>query len=170
MTLPSTPPLSFSQIKTEFSGSNNFSDYLAGGPYVPSGTTGVNGPVPSSAPLHFSDFLGTSDSLQQLTMGVGTNGFLFGFRDSDFGSLSTTVFFAGGNINSFWWNNSNNDIGLYLPNNDPGQSCFTNVNINGTNFSSASATYSNPVGGDALWQWTAGNPFGTSGTITIIFT
>ena len=62
MTLPSSGPLSLADIQTEFGGSNpiSLSEYYAGGAYVPAGTSGTNGPVPSSGTISISNFYGTS--------------------------------------------------------------------------------------------------------------
>jgi hypothetical protein len=66
MTLP-TPgvSLSMSQIQGEFGGSNpiSLSEYYAGGSYVPAGTTGSNGAVPSSGTISISKFYGTSNAI-----------------------------------------------------------------------------------------------------------
>ena len=58
MTIPSTGPLAASVIRDEFNGTNPFvfSDYFAGGPFVPAGTVGDAGPIPESGTLKFSDF------------------------------------------------------------------------------------------------------------------
>ena len=63
MTLPSSGPLSLADIQGEFGGSNpiSLSEYYAGGAYVPAGTTGVNGPVPTSGTISISNFYGTSN-------------------------------------------------------------------------------------------------------------
>lgn len=62
MTLPTSGPLSLADIQGEFGGSNpiSLSEYYAGGAYVPAGTTGTNGPVPSSGAISISNFYGTS--------------------------------------------------------------------------------------------------------------
>jgi hypothetical protein len=62
MTLPSSGALKFSDIQGEFGGANpiSLSEYYAGGSYVPSGTSGVNGSVPSSGALSMSKFYGTT--------------------------------------------------------------------------------------------------------------
>jgi hypothetical protein len=66
MTLP-TPgvSLSMSQIQGEFGGSNpiSLSEYYAGGSYVPAGTTGSNGAVPSGGTISISQFYGTSNAI-----------------------------------------------------------------------------------------------------------
>jgi len=62
MTLPSSGPLSIANIQTEYGGSDpvGLNEYYAGGTYVPTGTSGVNGPIPSSGTIAISDFYGTT--------------------------------------------------------------------------------------------------------------
>lgn len=61
MPLPSSGPLSLADIQTEFGGSNpiSLSEYYAGGGLVPAGTSGPNGPVPSSGTISIFNFYGT---------------------------------------------------------------------------------------------------------------
>lgn len=63
MTLPTSGPISLQDIANEFGGSHPLalSNYYAGGPFVPSGTTGTNGPVPTSGPLNLANFYGTQN-------------------------------------------------------------------------------------------------------------
>lgn len=63
MTLQTSGAISLNDIQNEFGGANpiSLSEYYAGGPYVPAGTTGTNGAVPVSPnPISFSNFYGTS--------------------------------------------------------------------------------------------------------------
>ena len=62
MTLPTSGPISLSDIQGEFGGSNpiSLSEYYAGGAYVPAGTTGTYGAVPSSGAISVQNFYGTS--------------------------------------------------------------------------------------------------------------
>ena len=62
MALPSTGAISLSDIQTEFGGANPIAinEYYAGGTYVPAGTTGTNGAVPSSGTIDFNVFHGTA--------------------------------------------------------------------------------------------------------------
>jgi len=62
MPLPSSGPLSLTDIQTEFGGSNpiGLNEYYAGGGLVPAGTTGTNGAVPSSGQIAISNFYGTA--------------------------------------------------------------------------------------------------------------
>jgi len=62
MTLPTSGPLSLSDIQTEFGGSNpiSLSEYYAGGTYVPAGTSGTYGAVPSSGAISIRNFYGTT--------------------------------------------------------------------------------------------------------------
>lgn len=62
MALPTSGALSLNDIKGEFGGpaAPSLNDYYAGGTYVPSGTTGTNGAVPSSGAISINNFYGTS--------------------------------------------------------------------------------------------------------------
>lgn len=62
MTLPASGPLSLADIQGEFGGANpiSLSEYYAGGAYVPSGTTGTYGAVPTSGAISIRNFYGTS--------------------------------------------------------------------------------------------------------------
>ena len=62
MTLPADGPLTLQQIAGEFGGGAPYSmsNYYAGGPNVPAGTTGTHGAVPASGPISVYNFYGTS--------------------------------------------------------------------------------------------------------------
>jgi hypothetical protein len=57
--MPVTNPAQLTSVVTIFGGPGSLSSYLAGGAYVPPGTTGVNGAVPSSLPIPLSKLAGT---------------------------------------------------------------------------------------------------------------
>jgi hypothetical protein len=63
MTLPTSGPLSLSDIQGEFGGTNpiSLSEYYAGGGLVPAGTTGTYGAVPSSGAISIQNFYGTTN-------------------------------------------------------------------------------------------------------------
>ena len=69
MPLPSSGPLTLTDIQTEFGGSNpiGLNEYYAGGGLVPSGTTGTFGAVPSSGQISIQNFYGTSNTLISIT-------------------------------------------------------------------------------------------------------
>ena len=52
-------PAQLTSVKTVFGGPGALSVYIAGGSYVPAGTSGDNGAVPSSLPLPLSKLAGT---------------------------------------------------------------------------------------------------------------
>jgi len=62
MTIPSSGPVTFTDIQTEFGGTNPIAlnEYYAGGSYVPAGTTGTYGAVPSSGQISVQNFYGTT--------------------------------------------------------------------------------------------------------------
>lgn len=65
MTLPTSGPLTLANIQTEFGGANpiSLSEYYAGGAYVPSGTTGTYGAVPTSGTISIRNFYGTGGAV-----------------------------------------------------------------------------------------------------------
>lgn len=69
MTLPSSGPLTLANIQTEFGGSNpiSLSEYYAGGSYVPAGTSGTYGAVPSSGTISIRNFYGTTAVVISIT-------------------------------------------------------------------------------------------------------
>ena len=75
MALPTSGPLLLSQIQTEFGGTNPvyLSEYYAGGAHVPTGTTGTNGPVPSSGSIKMFNFYGTSSAPPVSSLIISTN-------------------------------------------------------------------------------------------------
>jgi hypothetical protein len=88
MALPTSGPLSLTDIQTEFGGTNPISlnEYYAGGGLVPSGTTGTNGAVPSSGAISINSFYGTANFRY----------FLLGFSESVPFNTGTSV--SGGEI------------------------------------------------------------------------
>ncbi len=60
--LPTTGPITLQMIAAEFGGAapHNLSEYYAGGPYVPTGTSGINGPIPSSGIISLWHFRGAT--------------------------------------------------------------------------------------------------------------
>jgi hypothetical protein len=172
MTLPSSGPLSLNDIKGEFNGpgSPSLGDYYAGGSYVPPGTSGTYGAVPSSGPISIQNFYGTSATLQTISLTVGNSGIYYGYNNNfPFGSISpNTLSFAG---NAFCDAIVSDGTYFYLSSTVGGisQSVFTTLNANGTPFASASASYTTDGVTYSSWQWTAANPLGTSGTVSCIF-
>ena len=65
MPLPTSGPLTLNDIQTEFGGSNpiGLDEYYAGGAYVPAGTSGTYGAVPSSGAISIQNFYGTSKTV-----------------------------------------------------------------------------------------------------------
>lgn len=68
MALPTSGVLSLSDIAGEFGGAvpHSLSEYYAGGLYVPAGTSGTNGPVPSAGTISIEDFYGTANVISRI--------------------------------------------------------------------------------------------------------
>lgn len=94
MPLPSSGPLTLAQIQTEFGGTNPISlnEYYAGGAFVPAGTTGTHGAVPSSGTISIRNFYGTSkDTITAAQVDVYAGSFVFG---SD--AIASVGYYASG--------------------------------------------------------------------------
>ena len=76
MPLPSSGPLTFTDIQTEFGGSNpiGLNEYYAGGGLVPAGTSGTYGAVPSSGTISVQNFYGTTATLPGQVVFSATSG------------------------------------------------------------------------------------------------
>lgn len=68
MALQTSGAISLDNIQTEFGGSNpiSLSEYYAGGSYVPSGSSGTYGSVPTSGTISFQQFYGTTKAITQV--------------------------------------------------------------------------------------------------------
>jgi hypothetical protein len=71
MAISGSPPIKFSQIQTEWTGTSNFLAYVKGGTYVKSTDTGVTS-VNTAAPLKMLQFLGAAKSLGPTFVAAGT--------------------------------------------------------------------------------------------------
>lgn len=69
MAIPSSGPISLTTVQTEFGGVAPIGlvEYYAGGLYVPAGTTGTYGAVPSSGAISLRNFYGTSNVVIEFT-------------------------------------------------------------------------------------------------------
>lgn len=78
MAIPSSGAISLTTIQTEFGGANpiSMSEYYAGGTYVPTGSTGDSGPIPTSGQISISEFYGSAAIIdtQTVTYGVYNQG------------------------------------------------------------------------------------------------
>jgi len=93
MTLPSSGALAFSQIQSEFGGSNpiSLSEYYRGGPIVPNHGNTSN--IPTSGSISVSNFYGTSaqapfPNVRNANIVSGVSGNLKGFVAGNVGSFS----------------------------------------------------------------------------------
>lgn len=159
MTLPTSGPLTLADIQTEFGGSNpiSLSEYYAGGAYVPAGTSGTNGAVPSSGTISIWNFYGTSAALETHTMTIGSSGSVWGFQSGSFGSLSPTTssIYGGATVNRISASAFNNTF--FGITGTVSNSGWSTIIINGTSFTRTAASFSTG-GGVSLWTWTGTFP------------
>ena len=187
MVLPTSGPLSLADIQTEFGGSNpaSLSEYYAGGAYVPAGTSGTYGAVPTSGAIAIRNFYGTQKALDVQTVGVGVvfscgkSGCVdlgYGYTSVDStGSITDGTFnpAGGATIDGLWWEfaSSINEVYLSLTS-AVSNSGWTTMTINGNVFNRASASFASGTG-YSRWTWSgvSSNPFGTtSGNVQAVFT
>jgi hypothetical protein len=192
MALPTSGALSLNDIQNEFGGVNpiSISEYYAGAGLVPSGTSGINGAVPSSGQISFSIFYGTSAAEIQTvtvgqvfnffkgeyTLGVGFDSAVNGMGFGPMGLISdgTFNFLGGATIQTLGWAtfDSGGTATVYFRvNGSFSNSGWTNMQIQSTNYTRASATYNNN-GSRTLWTWGGldgtTSPFTSEGTNTTV--
>jgi hypothetical protein len=180
MTLPTSGPLTLSDIQTEFGGSNpiSLSEYYAGGGLVPPGTTGTNGAVPSSGTISISNFYGTSNiaDTQTVTVGIfstaGGFGTGYGFLSGSGGSISDGTFNpkGGAAINGLYFSTVSGFTSLVFSlGSSQTNDGWTTMTVSGVSYDRASASYTS--GNPTSWTWSGGaNPFGTTVGATVVAT
>jgi hypothetical protein len=182
MTLPSSGVMTLDMIRNEFGGGNPvyISNYYAGGPYVPAGAVGVNGPIPTGGLIYFSHFYGATKLLSSHTVGVasvGGNGWGYSKsidRTQTWGSINPNTFPPIGNvlIVACYWYSAGNQL-LFSIDGLQGNGGWTSININGTVLNRLSASFSQYTGPSPTftqWVWSGtGNPFGTGGNVPVTF-
>lgn len=161
-------PIYASEIQAEFGGGNPFyiSNYYAGGPYVPAGTVGQFGAIPSSGAISLWHFYGASSYQFTGNLVAGTNQAWRGFwYDNSMGTLTPTAA-LGTDIRACMWN-TNGSFHFYLWANIGNQG-FDRLIINGSFvLYRSSASYSTFAGGSA-WTWGGtSNPFTTGANHTL---
>jgi hypothetical protein len=171
MTLPTSGPLTFADIQTEFGGSNpiGINEYYAGGSYVAAGTTGTYGAVPSSGQISVQNFYGTSaippvyiqdvfatniytgnDSTQTITnnINISGNGALVWVkgRSGTYGNFDHTLINTPiSNTKAYSSNNTGDGFGL-------GGSAFSPTTT-GFNLNTASASLNNSGTNYVAWAF-----------------
>jgi hypothetical protein len=97
MALQTSGAISLANVQTEFEGENpiSISEYYANGTYVPAGTSGTNGAVPTSGQISFSQFYGTINALVSLDISYSAFHIVFsgtataGIRLTNAGAVDT---------------------------------------------------------------------------------
>lgn len=182
MTLPSSGPLSLSDIQGEFGGSNpiSLSEYYAGGAYVPAGTSGTYGAVPTGGAISIRNFYGTSKIITEThTLVPGTTYSKYsvsrGFIDGIIGTISPTTFgfLSNAPITQLDYNSFSfgvDTVSFSIVGNFS-NSGWTSVSVNGTTFTRASGSFSTGSGSTG-WSWSVtSDPFGADGTSNpVVFT
>lgn len=171
MPLPSSGPLSLTDIQTEFGGSNpiGLNEYYAGGGLVPAGTTGTNGAVPSSGTISIFNFYGTSNVIPYWTTAGNMNA---GWNDISVDSSNFYSVFPNSGFTLFKFNKQNGAIVWARQNNawfnqsNPTPKIVTDGSGNifvFTSFYTSAAAYLNIAkydsSGNVTWQRVTNNPY-----------
>ena len=165
MTLPTSGPLTLANIQTEFGGANpiGLNEYYAGGAYVPSGTTGTYGAVPSSGAISIRNFYGTSAIIQgSAVYGTAGAGCYSWVVPAGVTSVSVVVIGGGGGGNA-GVSQGGSGGGLGYKNNItvvPGTSHQVTVGTGGAGKTPSGGT---PAGGGYSRFWAVGGAIITTG-------
>ncbi len=122
MPIPSSGPIKFSELQTEFGGNDpiGLGEYYAGGSFVAAGTTGDSGSIPTSGTIRAGNFYGSTAA-----------GVLWGPRFLRFGNLGGKIRYLNGR---FIYGFQGNNDSLILFN-----------STNGINWTEIKGTLTNPT-------------------------
>jgi hypothetical protein len=100
MAIPSSGPLALTDVQTEFGGSNpiGINEYYAGGAYVPAGTAGTYGAVPSSGQISLQNFYGTSNVVYALNNIRNGYVIVYGLSIDSSNNIYVSTGYAGGDV------------------------------------------------------------------------
>ena len=125
MTLPTSGPISMTYVRSEFGGDpqSALGEYYAGGPYVPAGTSGTYGAVPSTGQISLRDFYGTANT-PALLVNVGNQ------TEEDFSNIDlylnlNAVVTGGLGGHTYTWTKVSGDSSITIN----GSSTGSSVNI-----------------------------------------
>ena len=144
----------------------------------------------ANSQMTFSSFYGASAGYSPtmtvgsfiLTGDYGSNNYGFNdgsesdvFSTNDWGSLTSrdasSFSNSGATVEHLAYNSFLNIVRLIISDNTTiANSGWSTMTVGSTSFSRTSASFTTAIGGQgnkATWQWTASNPFGTSGTKSI---
>lgn len=174
MTTPNVHPFYMSWIRDEFGGTEWgnpmwLSWYYAGGSWVPAGTTGVYGAIPSSGYTTVDHYRNASKYIYNGNLNAGQNGTYRGFwNDLSMGSLSPTAL-AGTDIRACMWSTDGSTFHLFLWGNI-GNAGFNEIIVNGSYVLSRGSGYFSIYAGGSAWSWGGvGNPFTVGANHTLNF-
>lgn len=139
MTLQTSGPIKFSEIQTEFGGSNpiSLSEYYAGGAYVPGGASGTNGAVPSSGSVAMSKFYGTVKTAFTPAGGASSGS---PQALSDLGTLSASITISCTTTATWTWSRSGDTDGSATISSGGSATSIT-FNLNTTGFTYKQSTF-----------------------------
>lgn len=187
MVLQASGAISLNDLQTEFGGSNptSLSEYYAGATplLTPSGARGINGAIPTTGAIKFSQFYGYKDT-QVVTVGyrdiLGSyptyiNEYIYGFESGIIGSMSdgTSNIYSGASITTLSHvESTTGQQSLFLGiSGSRANSGWTTMYIGSSSYSRTSAMYTD-FGSVTEWAWIAfggnPNPFGTTVNATVI--
>lgn len=161
MPIPSTGPVSMLDISNEYQGNTGqlaLSDYYAGGLYVPAGTTGNEGLIPSSGTINFNHFRGSEliHTLDPVDIIPASNsGFLANAAGVPTAGSLTPQNFRTELCRAVAHSVAGSTIDIALVGQNIPQAFWTSITIGASTFLSASATY-NPTGANDSTIWTFG--------------
>lgn len=172
-------PIYLSQIIDEFGGwewgnPKWLSWYYAGGPWVPAGTRGEWGAIPSSGYISLGHFYGASKAthiMNVANLGEYGYGYYEGTPGNPQGSVTPNTFPPKGGARIypyFYWYPPGNYVTFWLQGTHSNDG-WNGWNINGQVFNRADAVYGTG-GGYTEWRWNGrGNPFGTGGNAYMFY-
>lgn len=175
-------PIYASEIKAEFGGGDPFylSNYYAGGPYVPAGTTGEFGAIPTRDAISLRNFYGASSIRLLDTVNVlsGRRNNSVGFSNlsgNAFGSISPAgcAFYGGAQYRQVMQIATTNQLFFTVAGSQPYNTNWKYMLVGGQKYYNADGmqqVINDGLGIRTMWFWPAINlPFSQGSNTTVYF-
>lgn len=163
MALQTSGAISFQDLQDEFGGSHPITMYE----YAANRTSGTGG---YGIAISLSDFYGATASTS-VSLTIGNSGASYGFRISQFGSVSPTSYNSVAIRGIYTFQSKSTYTLFVIFSGNRARTFFSSILINGNTYATSGSGHAyNSSTNETTWTWSVGSHvIGTSGSTTVFF-